>query len=281
MLAARHNRQGEQRAATIKSPSLLAGKVFDEAGEPLVASHACKGKVRYRYYVSRSLQHDGQSTSDGWRIPSKELEGAVIAKLAGSLDQPLDLLDQLGAELDADTLAATMSRAAELAKAVRTKRASNIRPLVERVNIASDHLTISLDRNAGLSALGLKSCKDTGNPTLTVDARLTRAGHSFLLIEANGRRGAPKADETLVQLVLRARAWWEEVTSGGMTIAELARSKDINSSFVSRTVRLAFLSPKIVEAILAGTQPAHLSAQKLRNTEIPLCWSDQHELLGF
>jgi len=51
--------------------------------------------------------------------------------------------------------------------------------------------------------------------------------------------------------------------------------------FVSRTVRLAFLSPKIVEAILAGTQPAHLSAQKLRNTELPLSWTDQHELLGF
>ncbi|MFU7528367.1 hypothetical protein ACM64M_07540, partial [Qipengyuania sp. ASV99] len=141
--------------------------------------------------------------------------------------------------------------------------------------------TISLDREATLSALGLTNSRDTGNTVLTVDARLTRKGHSLQLIQTDGRRGSPKADETLVHLVLRARAWWEEVTSGNMTIAELARSKQINSSFVSRTVRLAFLSPKIVEAILAGTQPAHLSAQKLRNTELPLNWSDQHELLGF
>ncbi len=52
------NRQGTQRAATVWSSSVLAGLVCDEAGQPLVSSHACKGKVRYRYYVSKALQHD-------------------------------------------------------------------------------------------------------------------------------------------------------------------------------------------------------------------------------
>ena len=275
------NRHGEQRATTIKSPSLLAGKVFDEAGEPLVASHACKGKVRYRYYVSRSLQHDGQHSDNGWRIPAGELEGAVVGKLAQTLDKPLELLDQLGAELDADALQAIISRAADLAQAVRKKSASSIGPLIDRIVIAADRLTIALDRNAVLSALGVKASKDEWNPDLIVEARLTRTGRALQLIQADGRGGTAKADQTLVDLVLRSLAWWEEVTSGYMTIAQLARSKDINSSFVSRTVRLAFLSPRIVEAILAGTQPAHLTAQKLRNTELPLRWSDQHELLGF
>lgn len=64
------NTQGKQRSTTAKSPSLLAGRVFDEAGERLVAAHACKGKVRYRYYVSRSLQHEaGRRTTKASAFP--------------------------------------------------------------------------------------------------------------------------------------------------------------------------------------------------------------------
>ena len=40
---------------TKASPSPLAGKLFDENGEPLYAQGAVKGRRRYRYYVSRDL----------------------------------------------------------------------------------------------------------------------------------------------------------------------------------------------------------------------------------
>jgi len=39
----------------IQSPHLLAGKLFDEAGEPLYVCGTSKDRRRYRYYVSRSL----------------------------------------------------------------------------------------------------------------------------------------------------------------------------------------------------------------------------------
>jgi len=45
---------------------------------------------------------------------------------------------------------------------------------------------------------------------------------------------------------------------------------------------LAFLAPDIVEAILAGTQPADLTTQTLiRRTDLPLNWAEQRALLGF
>lgn len=31
---------------------MLAGKVVDQEGNPLTATHAIKGKARYRYYAS-------------------------------------------------------------------------------------------------------------------------------------------------------------------------------------------------------------------------------------
>ena len=53
-------------------PSLLAGKLFDHAGERLVPSHARKGERRYRYYVSASLLrplHHGPPSRPAGRAP--------------------------------------------------------------------------------------------------------------------------------------------------------------------------------------------------------------------
>lgn len=50
------NRQTTSRRAHARSPSLLAGLVFDAvSGEHLTPTHAAKGSKRYRYYVSHSL----------------------------------------------------------------------------------------------------------------------------------------------------------------------------------------------------------------------------------
>jgi site-specific DNA recombinase len=45
---------------------------------------------------------------------------------------------------------------------------------------------------------------------------------------------------------------------------------------------LACLSPDIVEAILNGSQPANLTAERLKRRlpELPLEWSEQLRLLG-
>src|SRR5262249_31492360 len=73
----------EQRVDRKKRPnagnsSVLAGKVFDEVGDRLVPSHAKKGKVRYRYYVSQRLIAAKHGRGHGWRLPAKELEEATF-----------------------------------------------------------------------------------------------------------------------------------------------------------------------------------------------------------
>jgi len=80
------NRTGKRSApVNIRHPSILAGKLFDERGEALVATHANKGKVRYRYYVSRSLQHGGDASANpGMRIPAREIEAVVIEQIAAA-----------------------------------------------------------------------------------------------------------------------------------------------------------------------------------------------------
>ena len=84
------NINGKRTPVRTTEQSILAGRLFDDRGIPMVATHACKGKVRYRYYVSRDLQHGGDaSASEGWRIPAREIEQLVRTRIADALRDPL------------------------------------------------------------------------------------------------------------------------------------------------------------------------------------------------
>src|SRR5690606_25393977 len=90
------NRNGERHVRTVVHPSILAGKLFDQQGEKMVACHAKKGTRRYRYYVSRSLQHGGDAVKTrGLRVPAPEIESLVCTKLAELFDDPFSLLEKL------------------------------------------------------------------------------------------------------------------------------------------------------------------------------------------
>jgi hypothetical protein len=64
-----------------------------------------------------------------------------------------------------------------------------------------------------------------------------------------------RQDITLMKAVARAFRWRRMLESGQFTtINELAAAEKINSSYVSRVLRLTLLAPDIVEAILDGRQ---------------------------
>jgi site-specific DNA recombinase len=59
-------------------------------------------------------------------------------------------------------------------------------------------------------------------------------------------------------------------------VAGLAAAHGLTPSWVTRTLRLAFLDPAIVEQILAGEAPAHLTLDSLRAPDtVPTLWSAQ------
>jgi len=79
-----------QKRRTMAPPSPLAGKLYDENGQPLYAQGAAKANRRYRYYVSRDLvRGSAKRVRSGWRIAALELERAVVAVAKSFLeDQP-------------------------------------------------------------------------------------------------------------------------------------------------------------------------------------------------
>lgn len=61
----------------------------------------------------------------------------------------------------------------------------------------------------------------------------------------------------MIKVIARGFRWHRMLYDGTYnTIEDLAKTENINPSYVSRIVRLALLSPAIIEAILDGMHPA-------------------------
>ena len=122
--------------------------------------------------------------------------------------------------------------------------------------------------------------------TVSVEVPMTfklRGGRKVIILP-DGTQGnpLPKAtiDNTLVKAIARAFRWQAMLDKGTYgCIEDIARAERINGTFVGRIVRLALLAPDIVEAILAGRQPAKLTLKGLM-APFPVEWERQRgELL--
>ena len=84
-----------------------------------------------------------------------------------------------------------------------------------------------------------------------------------------------RQDITLIKAVARAFRWRRMLESGRFaTINELAAAEKINSSYVSRLLRLTLLAPDIVEAILDGRQAEGMTLPALMEP-FPVEWGSQ------
>src|SRR6185437_1138744 len=119
-----------------------------------------------------------------------------------------------------------------------------------------------------------------GEFVITIAALLKRCGRQRKLIIADGvdRRSAP-ANESLLKLLERAFQWEAQVR-GGKSMQDIAKQEKLDRSYVTRVVRLAFLAPDIVEAILEGRHKPDLKVKRFF-TDMPIAWAEQRRVLGF
>lgn len=109
-----------------------------------------------------------------------------------------------------------------------------------------------------------------------------RAGKTVIVLP-DGSRGVVRRgatiDNSMVKLIVRGFRWQGMLYEGKFTsIEDLSEAEKINPSYVSRVLRLAFLSPKVVQAIMDGKQPAWLTMKDLLRPH-PNDWSEQEKVL--
>jgi site-specific DNA recombinase len=277
-----HNARGAQRGATERSSSPLAGLVFDEEGEPLVATHACKGRVRYRYYVSRCLQQGTKTAPSVIRMPAQALEKAVATQLAKQLEQPLQTLAAADLEAPPHRMEEILAACFHAASALRGGSTSLMGKLVSRVEVGRQQICVAAD-TANLASQLSTNPKPGASPQflLRIDAQLRRSGKVVRLVHSDGATVGPaEPQQHLVKLIKLAHAWWNEMQLEGLSATDLAARHNVDKTYVSRVIRLSFLSPKIVERILSGEQPTVLNARRFLGLRtIPLRWPEQEDLL--
>jgi hypothetical protein len=67
----------------------------------------------------------------------------------------------------------------------------------------------------------------------------------------------------------------------GKTISQLASDARVHRSYFTRVLRLSFLAPEILKAILRNRHPLELCAKRLAGgSRLPVAWDAQRALLG-
>lgn len=263
------------------SPSILAGRIVDEAGEPLVAAHARKKRVSYRYYVSKALQHGGDASAPtnlpGLRIPAREIETLVADEVAKLFADPLDLVSRLHSDIEPYRITALHEECAQAALDITKQKRSGLAQLIQQVRVLDRRVEIELSASGIAERIGVEFSDDAPAVTLVSPVRLTRTGKVVRLVQDNGRAAtASDADDRLIRQIVRARHWWSILLQGELTIKELSRSEGVTASWMTRVVRLAFLSPTLVEAIVEGDTKAKVDGITLISTgAIPADWREQ------
>jgi hypothetical protein len=86
-----------------------------------------------------------------------------------------------------------------------------------------------------------------------------------------------RIDNTMIKAIARGFRWRRLLETGVYgTIAEIAAAEKINSSYVSRLLRMTLLAPYIVEAVLDGRQPTKVTLALLMRP-FPVAWEEQVE----
>ena len=269
---------GQRSRGRAASASLLAGRIVDGDGAPLIATHATKGNTRYRYYVSHALHHKNSDT--GMRIPAREIEALVIARTAALVEDPVELIATAWLDVPGSRYPELQQRGAGLAADLRLRRAEAM-TIITQVRVTDAGIAVICNTAAIAAALGVAQHADApATITLASEAKVTRSGRAMKLVSSSGAGSVAAVDPSLMKQLLIARRWWDELRRGEIDITRLAAREKVTSSYMTRIVRLAFLSPAVVDAILAGTQRTGVTARTLTlETTIPASWQQQRKLL--
>jgi site-specific DNA recombinase len=265
-------------------PSPLAGKVFDETGEPLYAQGAVRRGRRYRYYVSRTLVRGSRVEGQrGWRVPEPELERAVAIAARSILDDKPAILEALQAAGMGDTdVNQVFTLAAEWRERLLSEmeRSTALIELVEKAILTDEGIRLGLNIPVPCSGPSDAPLRKVLHLFRFLPLKVKRRGVEMRLI-INGDDESRKVDPALLKAFARARGWFEELASGRVrSLVEIARREGLAKRYVTRLTRLAFVSPVVVDAIAEGLLPGQINLQSLMDGRLalPKEWRDQEGL---
>ena len=287
-----------------QSPALLRGLIFGADGRAMSPTHTRRRGRLYRYYVSQRVLKCGVGADDSIvrRVSAAEIESAVVNQIRAQLRQPEIIIGTwLAARVKMPDLTEDEARDALTQldplweQLFPAEQARIVRLLVERVEIgpAGADIRLRLDGLVGLVAdlsvmhpNAMQAAALSTATTITVRVALVIRhwrGHRTVVMP-DGQGGTSTArtrsDPAMVKALARAFRWKRLLDMGRYaSVSEIAAVEKIDRGYVGSILRLTLIAPDIVQTILDGRQPEHLSLPVLLKP-FPLEWSRQRVIFG-
>jgi DNA invertase Pin-like site-specific DNA recombinase len=244
------------------SDHVLTGLLFDDAGHRMVPTHATKGGIRYRYYVSLPhLYGESKTASVGSvsRIPAADIEDIIIKSIKEHLIAQKEKPDS--AIVPAGDRKVVFEQ-------------------IARIEVHIDCLSVRFKSgDAG------ETSDSSENHSLSIPWQKPPSRKSRQILVPHGiprnevRPTRIERRARLVSSIARGRRWLDEIVSGSITnVEQIATRQKCSPRQVNMTISLAFLAPDLVRAAVEGRLPRGIGVERLRDA--PAEWSRQFEALG-
>ena len=254
--------------------ALLVGLLVDPHQRQIVPTYTTKGTRRYAYYETRKdLARPADPPSI--RFTQGRLDGHVLHHLGMLLGDDHGLRRLANLE-QADLLRAMFEGAKLLARRLTqpSDAQAAIRSLVALVRVESG----SLDFTLKPAALGLAN-QPCWRFSIPLPAR--KPFREAKLRIDSGTPVKPVKDD-LLALLADAHSALELVQSNPeLSLHQIGKREGRCRTHLARLLRLAWLSPRVVEAIVQGSQPRNINRQLLLAANLPIEWAEQEQLFGF
>ena len=211
-----------------------------------------------------------EKTQSPFRFSAHGIEQIVVDRLTGWLDDASAQTSRSSAASEVqEELAAAGSDALALRAGTNSEKRSVLLRRISRIDLSDSAVAIELiGEEARLTA-------QLGQVRRGIDVRI--------LISASSPTPTEPRNEELVHILADARTAQHLVFSKpNHSLADLARSAGRSERVFKRMLRLSYLSPSILQAILEGDEPPSLTCRGLHQiSSIPIAWDEQRRFFQF
>ena len=262
--------------------SLLSGKLYDDKGNAMSPSWStgCSGKI-YRYYVSQAIIR---------KEPSKlgKIGKVSLPQLENFIDSWFEQFLREKAKIHSYIQHFEVNKQKQILKLLSsyiiTRNIEKV--LIKCVQLKPNEVEITLHAEQIVELFNAiyenREMRQLKTEELKTENAYTEPYHISTI--ANGEKiivgqfVEPKKhpNTELIKILNQAYTWHQNVINGAST-QDIAKRDKVCVQYVRRILNLSFLSPKIVRAILNGTQPADCTLKKLLSVKSPN-WHEQEQI---
>jgi hypothetical protein len=266
--------RADQRPSSV-GRSLLTGLLFDDGGNRMTPSHANKKGVRYRYYVSQAvLQNRKTRAGTITRVSAPEIEELVSVAIRKHLDATLTGPSEL---TDRDLLASHVERVVLHPKKIEvTLRGPGSIPQQTNGPVSPDDPSLPSELESAPSDI------DPGEHVLIIPWGRAIAGAPRGITSGPAGQASmdPRTRDALLIAIAKARGWMDDLVAGrAASFEDIAQREGKVERHVRLLAPLAFVSPKIITAIVNDCMPSDLTVTSLARA-LSHSWAAQEQALG-